>query len=391
MKNRSYLLMLLAVGACNNESTTAPFTSADDLLAANNIVQTSTQLYFEPAAGMVYTLSNQSGGNAVLAFHRAVDGTLTPGGSFATGGNGGGSGLGSQNAVVLSPDGTLLFAVNAGSNTVTSFRVVGNSLTLVGSIASGGTHPISVTSANGLLFVLNDGGNGNISGFNYTSNGNLSAIPNSTRALTTSSSVPAQIQFNTDATRLVVTEKGTNRIGVYNVSAAGIPSNVRFAPSAGQTPFGFAIRGSTLIVSEAFGGNTDASVVSSYDLGRSERPVVRSGAVPTTETAACWVAVTPGGTYAYAANTGSNTITGYRVSPDGYLAILNANGETAKLGAGAVPTDVAISPAGVFLYSLASGTHMINTLRLRPDGSMELLSRKSIGGLPAGTIGIATN
>jgi hypothetical protein len=54
--------------------------------------------------GTVYTQSNSPAGNAVLAFSRAGDGTLTAQGSYPTGGTGTGANLGSQGAVVLSDD-----------------------------------------------------------------------------------------------------------------------------------------------------------------------------------------------------------------------------------------------------------------------------------------------
>ena len=116
------------------------------------------------ASGVVFTLSNQTVGNAVLVFRRAADGSLTPQGTVASGGTGTGGGLGSQNAVVLSRDGKLLFAVNAGSNSVSSFAVTGTSLTLVSTAPSAGVQPISLTAAGGLLYVVNAGGAGNIAG-----------------------------------------------------------------------------------------------------------------------------------------------------------------------------------------------------------------------------------
>ena len=61
-------------------------------------------------AGAVYTLTNSAAGNAVAVFDRANDGTLTPNGTFPTGGTGTGANLGSQGAVILSEDGDDVFA-----------------------------------------------------------------------------------------------------------------------------------------------------------------------------------------------------------------------------------------------------------------------------------------
>src|SRR5437660_10571970 len=113
----------------------------------------------------VYTLTNQVAGNAVAVFNRAADGTLTAAGTIATGGTGTGAGLGSQGAVALSDDGRRLFAVNAGSNDVSVFDIGPAGPALARRPAPGGTPPISLTVHGNVLYVLNAGGNGNISGF----------------------------------------------------------------------------------------------------------------------------------------------------------------------------------------------------------------------------------
>ena len=77
----------------------------------------------------VYTESNQTsadGGNAVLAYWVAPGGALASIGTYATGGDGTGSGLGSQGAVTLAGGGHALLVVNAGSNTVSYFRILSN-------------------------------------------------------------------------------------------------------------------------------------------------------------------------------------------------------------------------------------------------------------------------
>src|SRR3989442_14378629 len=74
------------------------------------------------AAGAVYALTNSPAGNAVVAYQRGADGSLTPAGSFPTGGMGM-AGLSSQGAVIVSDDHQLLFAVNAASNSISSFRI----------------------------------------------------------------------------------------------------------------------------------------------------------------------------------------------------------------------------------------------------------------------------
>src|SRR5256884_476735 len=141
----------------------------------------------------VYTLTNQVAGNAGAVFNRAADGTLTAAGTIATGGTGTGGGLGSQGAVALSDDGRRLFAVNAGSNDVSVFSVSPPGLALASRTASGGTLPISLTVHGNVLYVLNAGGTGNISGFAVGTSGALTAIAGTTRPLSGSNVGPARV------------------------------------------------------------------------------------------------------------------------------------------------------------------------------------------------------
>ena len=85
-------------------------------------------------SGNVYVPTNQTTGNSIVVFHRDADGVLTFVGSVASGGNGAGTGadpLASQGAVVLSQDSRLLFAVNAGSDSISVFAVSGDRLDLL--------------------------------------------------------------------------------------------------------------------------------------------------------------------------------------------------------------------------------------------------------------------
>ena len=184
-------------------------------------------------AGAVYTLSNAAAGNSVLVFARGHDGTLTPAGSYPTGGLGTGSGLGSQGA--LARDGKWLVGVDAGSNQIAAFRVKHNTLQLTSHVASGGAMPISVTVHDGLVYVLNAGGTANITGFTFHS-GTLEPLAGSSRPLSTASPGPAQVEFTPDGRVLVVTEKDTNKIDTYVVGADGLTTGPHVQASAGATP-----------------------------------------------------------------------------------------------------------------------------------------------------------
>src|SRR5215204_2153896 len=170
-------------------------------------------------SGAVYVLTNQPS-NAVAAFDRAPDGTLTPAGMFSTGGSGNPVAqpgdpptdpLASQGALILSDNNKFLFAVNAGSNEISVLSIGKNSLTLVDKVSSGGVRPISLTVHENVLYVLNEGGTPNITGFTVGDNGELTPLPGSTRPLAGGSAAdPAQVGFSHDGAFLIVTEKATN-------------------------------------------------------------------------------------------------------------------------------------------------------------------------------------
>lgn len=341
-------------------------------------------------SGAVYTLTNDVNDNAVAIFSRAADGTLTPAGTVSTGGLGTGSGLGNQGALVLNESNRFLFAVNAGSDEISVFRVLRpQGLRLVDVVPSGGDQPISLTVHRRLLYVLNEGGDGNISGFRIRPNGQLTPIADSTRPLSGAGVDPAQIQFSPDGDVLVVTEKNTNLIDTYTVGADGRTSGPTVQPSAGQTPFGFAFGGrNRLFVSEAFGGAADQSAVSSYGVVDDGNLNTLDPSVGTTETAACWVVVTGNNRFVYTTNTGSGSISGYRIAPDGNLTLLDDDGRTGVTGDGSMPIDAALGGNNRrFLYVLLAGTESIAAFRIEANGSLTPLV--GIDGLPDGANGLA--
>jgi len=328
----------------------------------------------------VYTLTNQVGGNAVAVFKRAADGTLTAAGTIATGGAGTGAGLGSQGAIALSDDGRWLFAVNAGSNEVSALRVGPSGLTLTSRTASGGTLPISLTVRGNVLYVLNAGGTGNITGFTVGEDGRLRAIAGSTRSLSGSAVGPAQVAFSPDGRSLIVTEKNTNLIDVYSVGRNGIASGPASVASAGATPFGFAFgpRGD-VFVSEASGS------ASSYDLGRRGGLRVVSGVVLTHQGAPCWAVVTEDGRFGYTGN-GAGSVSAFAIAANGAISLVDADGGTAVIGSAV--NDIALSHNSRYLYVLqTSGAQAIHAFRIQADGHLAALG--AIAGLPAGTRGLA--
>jgi 6-phosphogluconolactonase len=336
------------------------------------------------STGFVYTETNAAAGNAVQVYLRAVDGSLTPGSAFSTGGLGTGASLGSQSAVVLSADGTWLFVVNAGSSDVSVFSVQGGTLTLVDTTPAMGSNPISLTSYGSLLYVLDAGGSGNIAGFRVARTGMLSFIRGSVRPLSNNGAgaapSPEQIGFTPDGEHLVVSEKGSNMIDTYNLDD-GAASAPMVNASFGPTPYGFGFSGDNhLVISEAA-----ISSVSSYRVTGKGLKVI-SGSVADTQAAACWLVVNGSGRYAYAANAASGTISAFQVSEKGQLTLLTLGGVNGVTGAGSHPVDMAFGSSDHFLYVLASGNNTINVFMVHADGSLAFIASYSS---PAAATGLA--
>src|SRR5690349_9559386 len=88
---------------------------------------------FFGAQHAVFVMTNDADGNDVIAYERNANGTLHSPHRYATGGRGSGGTvdpLGSQGSLTLSDDGSYLFAANAGSGSVSVFRVFGSHLLL---------------------------------------------------------------------------------------------------------------------------------------------------------------------------------------------------------------------------------------------------------------------
>lgn len=330
--------------------------------------------------GAVFTQSNEAAGNRVLVFRRAANGMVESAGDVSTGGLGSGASLGSQGSVTLSKDRRFLLVVNAGSNEVSSFHVQGTHLRLVSKVPSGGNMPTSVAERGHLVYVLNAGPDSNITGFYLDLVGGLHQIRGSTRGLSASNPSAAQVAIAPLGLGVVVTEKGTNLIDVFPLRFDGTLRAPQLHASSAAVPYGFDIsaRG-TLVVSEAAG-----SSVSSYSLRRGFTTL--SASVADNQSAACWLVLAEDGRYAYTANAGSSSISGYAVSPDGSLRLLDPSGVTASTGEGSKPLDLAID-GDDHLYVVDAGNHGIEGFAIGPGGALSAVN--AVSGLPSTLVGLA--
>lgn len=379
---RKYVLLSIAalVAACSDApSVTAPRTAAERGLAATRGA--------EESIGGVFVETNAAYGNAVVAFARNADGSLTATGSYATGGNGTGGGvdpLASQFAVALSPNDAYLYAVNAGSNSVAAFAVHGGTLRLIGTYASNGVRPVSVATHGRLVYVLNATSN-TLAGFRVTRGGALVAVPEWTRALSTTASGGAEARFSRDGRTLVVTERTSQSIDSYRVLPDGSLSDAIANTSSGATPFGFDFtpRGQ-IVVSEA-----GAKAASSYAIRHDRTLALVTASTPTLNAAPCWAIVTNDGRFAYVANAGSSALTGFAVAANGALSILNPSGVTAALPGGSTPLDLDVTRDGRFVYVLEAGSGKVAGFTIGTDGGLSLAAEVPAVAPASGQMGLA--
>jgi 6-phosphogluconolactonase (cycloisomerase 2 family) len=351
--------------------------------------------------GVVYTETNAVPINEVVVFNRGANGALVPRQRVPTGGVGAPSPacamptracpiVDGQGEVNLAANGRILFAVNAGSNTISSFLESSLGLVLIDRQPSGGNFPVSLDSRGNVLYVVNQF-TGNIAGFRFNNIGKMTPIPGSIRPLATPgpSGAAAQISFDRTGRTLAVSERGTNLIDTFPVvngvagTATGHP-----VPANAITPFGFAFDGlNRLVVSDALSQKTGAATTYSQALAAIDTQSTSGGAP-------CWVVVTPDNRYVYITNTTTKTIARFGLSADGHLSLLGLT-QTLNTPPGPVlfPTDEALSSNGRYLYVLIPSVFgpdvsRIDEYRIGAGGTLTLLG-STPSNMGAGASGLA--
>ncbi len=328
-------------------------------------------------------------GNQIVAYHRGGDGTLSQSAVYGTGGNGGqltGSVVdhtASQGALTYDRADDLLLAVNAGSNTISVFSVLGDHLSLRQVVGSGGTFPVSITARRGEVFVLNALNGGSIQGYGVFGN-HLVALPFLHRSLglATGSTgepeqfthTPGQVAFTPDGSKLVVTTKAAGQsVEVFKVSQFGSLSQTPVVTPNPTVPFAvtFDPQGH-LLLAEA------AGALASFHIN-DDGTLTQVSSVPTEQAATCWV--TPAAGYFYTSNAGSATLTGFR----------DAFGQLTLLGNTSThPGTVDGASTGANLYVQGGKEGTVDEFAVSPSGSLTPIGSLLVPGAVGGE-GITTN
>lgn len=352
---------------------------------------------------MVYIMTNSADCNQIAAFRRNPNGLLTFADLYETQGRGIGTKevssatpndgidtLASQGSISLSYDRRFLFAVNAGSSSITSFRIGNNGeLTFIDVIPSGGLQPNSLDVCDNFLYVSNVGStenkfNSNITGFYVDREGHLNNITGSTQPLSTPNAQPARVLFSPDGRQIIVSELTTNRLSVFEVYKDGTVSEPIINNSNGLGPFGSYFTPSGILLVAESGSNA----LSSYALTKNGVLDVVSSSIGNGQMATCWVVTTPNGAFAYTSNAGNGTVSIYHTYRNGSLSILESVYSTQD--AKGVPIDNGVSRDGRYFYVLNGNQGSISVFRIVSEGRLNYLQNIKCEEIPQfGTQGLA--
>jgi 6-phosphogluconolactonase (cycloisomerase 2 family) len=249
-----------------------------------------------------------------------------------------------------------------------------------------GSTPRSVDESDGLVVVLNTGEPG-LASFRMHDEG-IAAVEGSDQALDTSDADPAQVAFSPDGSMVVITQRGTDSVVTYEVTADGTFGASSEVASEGPTPYGFAFTsGGTLIVTEAFGAEKGAAAASSYTIVDGSL-VARTSSVGNGRSEICWAVVTPDDRFAFTTNFADGAVSRYAIAADGSLSLEDA---TAGISVDGMPglRDEALSGDGRFLYAIDADGGRIYGWSVDAEGSLEPVG--SWEGVPETVAGLAAS
>ncbi|MEV8034913.1 beta-propeller fold lactonase family protein [Streptomyces sp. NPDC086182] len=330
----------------------------------------------------VFVQTDNPAGNQIVAYRRAENGRLTQARTYDTKGLGGvlagsvADHLASQGSLTYDSHHALLYAVNAGSDTVSVFSVDGDRLVLRQVIGSGGRFPVSVAVHGDDVYVLNALDGGSLQGYTLHRgrlheqagrHRDLGLDPNATPQFT---NTPGQVGFTGDGSQLVVTTKanGSNLL-VFNLDRSGTPAHSPVVTNLpGAVPFAFVPNGRHgLFLAEA-GTNAVATFTIHRDGTASQEAYAATG-----QSATCWIVAAR--SLLYASNAGSSTLSGFRTSDHGRRLTLLGNTPTDP---GTV--DAATTPDGRFLYVQTGVNGIVDEFEVNHDGSLTPLGSRTVPG-----------
>jgi 6-phosphogluconolactonase (cycloisomerase 2 family) len=329
----------------------------------------------------VFVQNDNPAGNQIIAYRRAENGRLTQARTYDTDGLGGvlagsvADHLASQGSLTYDPRHALLYAVNAGSDTVSVFSVDGERLALRQVVRSGGRFPVSVA-VHDDVYVLNALDGASIQGYTLDHgrlhkdagrNRRLGLDPNATPQFT---NTPGQVGFTGDGSQLVVTTKANgSSLLVFHLDRSGAPAHSPVTTNLpGAVPFAFVPNGRHgLFLAEA-GTNAVATFTIHRDGTATQEAFAATG-----QSATCWI--TAARNLLYASNAGSSTLSGFRTSDHGRR--LTALGNT-PTDPGTV--DAATTPDGRYLYAQTGVNGIVDEFAVNHDGSLTRLASRTVPG-----------
>jgi hypothetical protein len=394
----------------------------------------------ESEAGHLYIQTSELH-NAVIDFQRGADGTITEADRVLTGGAGSGSfnyratppGLivEGANSVLMTPDLRLLFAINGGDNSVSSFEVAENGkLTLVdvkrtGNPVSGRTgtaKSLAYAPSSRTLYVLHTFGPEHIRLLSVDSGGyfrlrpeRYSAVPSDKPGrVTTMLTVSPNEKFllvgcsldelpatNPDGSPILwVTRNGQphaiaanapdpDGLAVFPIDDAGALGEPTFQDAGASSPWCPLFlhhRPNQFVIGYATAdGLSLATLDASGEVATG--PVVRADTSIGRPSELCWMAITPDDGLVLATMTGYGYVTSWRLEGN-ILSIAKDPACQKPAGdgtfrgvagiVGASPNDMWMSPDGAYLYQMYPNASRIIGYAIQPDGWLEEITSAQI-------------
>ncbi len=398
-----------------NKHLTRGFCALSKLLLGTSLLLLTVASNAQLNAVYVESNISKTNQNSVVGFSNDGFGNLTvlPKSPYLTQGTGWGvpqgQSLGFQadadSQIIVNNAGTLLFAVNGRSNTVSSFTInADGSLTLNGTpVNSGGSQPVSLAfyegvlrNGNSLLAVLNkDSDTGQINpkppslvSMTVSPSGTMTsnlgrkityAVGTSPSQLIASGNLLFIDQFMTSPSSIETYSLNTSNASFTKLSSIGGPPDTQVILGMALSPVSnyiyAALPADSLIAVYSFDASTGAMTLVSTVAG--------PGLLP------CWLAINQAGTRLYSGDTESSSISVYDVSDPNNPTFLQQLVLSTSAGNGQ-PWNVKVDPTGQFLYAVAGvGLHAVNILS---DGTLAELAPPTLMPVPAKSfpIGLAT-